>query len=376
MYAQILAWFTQEGRSLPWREDYSPYSVWVSETMLCQTQVERVISRYLLWMQRFPDVSVLARVSLTELLQIWEGLGYYSRPRYMWETARKVVATFQGEFPRDYKTLRQLPGVGDYTACAILSIAYNLPYPAIDGNAKRVFARFLDLRIPIQTKEAYRYIFDAALSSIQQGEARFFNQAIMDLGALICTPRRPRCRLCPVRDFCLAFKHNTQEFRPVREKRLRQEVDATIVLFYHQGRVLIRKRPEKGFLAGLWEFPWKEGNFLGDIVADNSGVAPILVGTFRHTYCNRRVKASVFLVPTDEPVDTFSGDYRWEELGRLGEYPLSSFHRKAVTLFLRFLDNNPGGMHDEKQTLGVATFCDDGVSILCDVDGSGSGISL
>jgi len=376
MHAQILEWFTREGRSLPWREHYSPYSVWVSETMLCQTQVERVIPRYLLWMQRFPDVFVLARASLTELLQIWEGLGYYSRPRYMWETAKAVVTTFQGEFPRDYQTLRRFPGIGDYTACAILSIAYNLPYPAIDGNAKRVFARLLDLRIPIQTKEAYRYIFDAALSSIHQGEARFFNQAIMDLGALICTPRRPRCHACPVRDFCLAFQRNTQEFRPVREKRLLQDVEATIILFYHQGRVLIRKRSEKGFLAGLWEFPWKEGNFLGDIVADNSGVAPILVGTFRHTYCNRRVKASVFLVPTDEPADAFSEEYRWEELGRLGEYPLSSFHRKAVTLFLRFLQNHPGGMRDEKQTLGVATFCDDGVSILCDVDGSGSGISL
>lgn len=336
MYTQLIAWFEKEGRKLPWRCDYSPYKVWVSETMLCQTQVERVIPRYLSWMEHFPDVFALAQAPLAKPLQIWEGLGYYARPHYMRETAKVIVETFQGEFPRDYRLLRQLPGIGEYTACALLSIAYNLPYPAIDGNAKRVFARLLDLKIPIQTREAQKLISEAAFQSLRGGEARLFNQAIMDLGALICLPHKPRCTRCPVREICLAFQRGTQTLRPVRKTSSLKEVQAVIALFFHEGKVLIRKRPEKGFLAGLWELPWKENASIQEVIAENSLFPlspPQFVGEFSHTYCKRQVKAQVFLVPVGSCTHSFSREHRWQSPDGLGEYPFSSFHRKALKLF-------------------------------------------
>ncbi|NSW75604.1 MAG: A/G-specific adenine glycosylase [Candidatus Atribacteria bacterium] len=339
MHTELLQWFRKAGRELPWRKDYSPYSVWVAETMLCQTQVGRVIPRYFLWMRRFPDIFALAEAPLGELLRVWEGLGYYARPRYMRKTAEKVVETFQGEFPKDYNILRGLPGIGHYTACAILSIAYNLPYPAIDGNASRVFARLLDLSLPVETRKAQKMVFDFALSLIRKGEARLVNQAIMDLGALICVPRSPRCSFCPVRQYCLAFQRNTQIIRPVRRVRSLKSAEAVVVFCHRDGQVLIRRRPEGGFLGGLWEFPWKENASPDELIPkdfrDRDSV-PELIGEIFHTYCQRRIKARIFFIDVNR--ETFSSEeYHWEEVNRLDEYPFSSFHRKALRLFREFM---------------------------------------
>lgn len=339
MHTQLLQWFRKAGRELPWRKDYSPYSVWVAETMLCQTQVGRVIPRYLLWMQRFPDIFALSEAPLGELLRVWEGLGYYARPRYMQGTAKKVVETFQGRFPEDYGILRSLPGIGHYTACAILSIAYNLPYPAIDGNATRVFARLLDLSLPVETRKAQKMIFDFASSLVREGEARLVNQAIMDLGALICVPRNPRCFFCPVEQYCLAFRQNTQGARPIRRVRSLTSAEAVVIFCHRNGRVLIRKRPEGGFLGGLWEFPWKENISLDDLIRkdflDGDSV-PELIGEISHTYCQRRIKARVFVI--DGNGGTLpSKEYHWEEVDCLDTYPFPSFHRKALRLFQEFM---------------------------------------
>lgn len=339
MHTELLQWFREKGRELPWRKDYSPYSVWVAETMLCQTQVERVIPRYFFWMQRFPDIFALAETPLGELLRVWEGLGYYARPRYMRETAQRVVETFQGKFPEDYNILCSLPGIGHYTACAILSIAYNLPYPAIDGNASRVFARLLDLSLPVETRKAQKMIFDFALSLIRESEARLVNQAIMDLGALVCVPRSPRCSLCPVKWYCLAFQQNTQIIRPIRRVRSLKSAEAVVVFCHQDGQILIRRRPEGGFLGGLWEFPWRENASLDELIPQDfrdCGSVPELVGEVSHTYCQRRIKARIFFI--DVNGETFSSEeYRWEEANRLDEYPLSSFHRKALRLFREFM---------------------------------------
>lgn len=346
MHAELLRWFEREGRTLPWRKAYSPYSIWVSESMLCQTQVERVIPRYHLWMEHFPDVFALAQAPLETLLRLWEGLGYYARPRYMQEAARMVVDMFRGEFPPDYHILRKLPGVGDYTACAILSIAYNLPYPTLDGNAKRVFARLLDLDVPIEMRETQKRIFAAFSALIPEGKARFFNQAIMDLGSLVCVPRKPRCEACPIKDHCLARERHTQAVRPVKAKIRPKEVDAVLVFFCRGDTVLIRQRPENGFLAGLWEVPWKENASVEEVVASyfprGSLSLPILMGEVRHAYCNRRVRADVFVLAVDDREISFSGQYRWERWDRLETYPFASFHRKAIMLGKKFLADAKG----------------------------------
>ncbi|MEN3185467.1 MAG: A/G-specific adenine glycosylase [Atribacterota bacterium] len=344
MYTKLLQWFHKEGRALPWREDYSPYSVWVAETMLCQTQVERVIPRYLLWMQYFPDVFTLSKVPLEELLRVWEGLGYYTRPRYMHETAKELVKKFEGKFPEEYNALCKLPGVGRYTACAILSIAYNQPYPAIDGNAIRVFARILDLSLPVETKKAQTAIFDFGASLVQKGEARLVNQAIMDLGAMVCVPRKPRCVLCPVKEECFAFQRNTQCIRPVRRARTRETVEAVIVFYHRDGQVLVRKRPEKGFFGGLWEFPWQENASLDELIFKHglsSGSVPEWVGEIDHGYCNRQVKARIFFIDVNGwPLSL--GGYVWKHIDHLEQYPFSSFHRKAFRLFQKFIMGKRG----------------------------------
>jgi A/G-specific adenine glycosylase len=253
----LIEWFEMEMRDLPWRKDQDPYKVWVSEIMLQQTRVDTVIPYFTRFLEKFPSIEVLANADEDQVLKAWEGLGYYSRVRNLQSAVKEVHEKYEGQVPDDPKEISTLKGVGPYTAGAILSIAYGKPEPAVDGNVMRVLSRILLIWDDI-AKPSSRKIFETAVRSLISHEnPSYFNQALMELGALICTPTSPSCLLCPVREHCQAFEAGVQNELPVKTKKKKQRpVElVAVVLKDKQNRILIRKRPESGLLANMWEFP-------------------------------------------------------------------------------------------------------------------------
>ncbi|RIW32324.1 A/G-specific adenine glycosylase [Bacillus salacetis] len=253
----LLDWFTAEQRQLPWREDSDPYKVWVSEIMLQQTRVDTVIPYFLHFINKFPTIEALASADEEEVLKAWEGLGYYSRARNLQSAVKEVRDTYGGIVPSEPVDIAKLKGVGPYTAGAILSIAYGRPEPAVDGNVMRVLSRILLIWDDI-AKPSSRKIFEAAVRElISHDNPSYFNQALMELGALICTPTSPKCLLCPVREHCAAFHQGEQDTLPVKTKKksVKRLQMGAVVLKTDNGNYLIHKRPSKGLLANLWEFP-------------------------------------------------------------------------------------------------------------------------
>ncbi|CAM4232482.1 A/G-specific adenine glycosylase [Lederbergia lenta] len=258
----LISWFIEEQRDLPWRKDADPYKVWVSEIMLQQTKVDTVIPYFDRFLKKFPTIESFAAADDEAVLKIWEGLGYYSRVRNLHSAVKEVVGNYGGVVPDTQEEISKLKGVGPYTAGAVLSIAYGKPEPAVDGNVMRVLSRIMLIREDI-AKASTRKVFEAAVRELIDHEhPSFFNQALMELGALICTPTSPACLLCPVRDHCLAFEDGVQSELPIksRKKKTRHVDLIATVLKNNKEEFLIRKRPNKGLLAGLWEFPNVERN--------------------------------------------------------------------------------------------------------------------
>lgn len=253
---RLLHWYGGRRRELPWRENRDPYRIWVSEAMLQQTRVETVVPYFLRFVEQFPTVEALAAAPEEQVLKAWEGLGYYSRARRLQASAREVQARYGGLIPRDPAAFGALPGVGRYTVGAVLSIAYDLPLPAVDGNVVRVLSRLLLMRESPETPAA-RTAFEAtAQDLIPLGQAGDFNQAMMELGALVCLPRAPRCGECPVAGLCRARASGEQEELPLKAPRRAVPTARLAVLVpWRAGSVLVRQRPDTGLLAGLWEFP-------------------------------------------------------------------------------------------------------------------------
>lgn len=248
---RLLTWFAAHARDLPWRHNRTPYRVWVSEVMLQQTQVETVRDYFLRFMARFPTVEALARASQEEVLKLWEGLGYYRRARMLHAATREVVAHHGGELPADAEALRSLPGIGPYTAGAIASLAFGIPVPAVDGNVRRVMARVLAQARPTKSELA-----DAVRVLILEENPGTFNEALIELGALLCRPQQPRCLLCPWRDICRARQQGRQEELPAPHKRKAlPHYDVAAAVTVRGGRVLVARRPVEAMLGGLWEFP-------------------------------------------------------------------------------------------------------------------------
>lgn len=253
----LIGWFEAEQRDLPWRQDKDPYKVWVSEIMLQQTRVDTVIPYFLRFMEQFPTAKALAEADEDRVLKAWEGLGYYSRARNLQAAVREVEEKYGGKVPDNLKEISSLKGIGPYTAGAVLSIAYGIPEPAVDGNVMRVLARILSIWDDI-AKPSTRKIFEEAVRRlISHKNPSFFNQALMELGALICTPTSPKCLPCPVREHCHAFHEGTIAELPVKtkNKKHRHVRIAAAVFTDEVGRVLIHKRNETGLLANLWEYP-------------------------------------------------------------------------------------------------------------------------
>ena len=259
MRPAILRWHDENARALPWRGEKDPYRIFVSEIMLQQTRAETVIGYYHAFLSRFPTWQALADADVDEVLKCWEGLGYYSRARNVFKCAQVVSRELNGQIPRDIKELKKLPGIGDYTAGALASMAFGLPEPAIDGNLVRVLSRLFAMDQLVSTPASKRQLREDALQLIDHDRPGDFNQALMGMGALICVPKKPRCDDCPVCYDCRARALGIEAALPVlpaiADKRIEKR---TVALVFHHDRVLVRKRPDVGLLAGLWEFP----NFL------------------------------------------------------------------------------------------------------------------
>lgn len=251
----LLAWYATAGRDLPWRRSREPYPIWVSEMMLQQTQVRTVLPYFARWMAAFPSLASLAAADLQAVLSLWQGLGYYRRAVYLHQAAQELQTHHGGVFPQDFDRVAALPGIGRSTAGAILSAAFNQPYPILDGNVKRVLARLVALEV--SPARGIQQLWEVATRLVDPHNPRDYNQAVMDLGATVCTRRRPACGICPWSPHCRAHHAGQQEQLPMSEAHnpLPHKIVGVGVVWNDRGEVLIDQRPAAGLLAHLWEFP-------------------------------------------------------------------------------------------------------------------------
>lgn len=265
----LFKWFSKSGRDLPWQKEEDPYRIFVAVVMLQQTQVATVIPYYLRFLDRLPDLSHLAQATDDLLYKLWEGLGYYSRARHMKQAASILMTEHGGVIPRDYETLKSLPGIGDYSAGAILSIAFQDPFVAIDGNLFRIFSRLLGIEKPLQDPSLRQEVTHIAKSLLPHDRPGDFNQALMDLGATICVGNAmPDCKVCPFRDYCIAHQKGIEKAIPIKQaKPLRPVETRTVFLFHKAGCLALLKRKSRGLLANMWEFPSVEGELSKDQIA-------------------------------------------------------------------------------------------------------------
>ena len=256
----LLGWYNIHKKPLPWRKNTEAYSVWISEIMSQQTQVETVMPYYLRFMEKYPQIEDLAAADDDELLKLWEGLGYYSRARNLKIAAQQVMTEFDGQFPKQLKDIQSLQGIGPYTAAAIASISFGLPEPAIDGNLMRVTSRLFEIESDI-SKAASRKIFDEKLRElISEENPGDFNQALMDIGSMVCTPNIAKCEICPLAAYCQARPKGTQLKYPVKSKKIKQQhiYYNAYALKNSQGEYYLQRRPSTGLLANMWTFPMQE----------------------------------------------------------------------------------------------------------------------
>ncbi len=336
----LLDWYAKNARQLPWRGHPDPYAVWVSEIMLQQTRVETVIPYFERWMARFPTLRSLAEAQEQDVLQLWEGLGYYSRARNLHKAAQRVMQEYAGQLPPGRQALERLPGIGRYTAGAIASMAFGRDEAALDGNIRRVLARVFDVQVPARSAEGERILWELALQHLPPGRAGDYNQAMMDLAAAICTPRSPQCLLCPLYALCEAAQLGQQEERPVLEPR--PEVPhylVTAAVIHRNGQVLIARRPSEGLLGGLWEFPGgkvEPGEELPDClrreICEELGAEVAVgekVGVFRHAYTHFKVTLHAFhcQLNVGEPQPIQASDLRWVSLNQLADFPMGKIDR-------------------------------------------------
>ncbi len=343
----LLDWFREFGRDLPWRRTYRPYEVWISEMMLQQTQVKTMLPYYHRWMERFPDVPSLASSSEEEVLRLWAGLGYYSRAINLRKAAQIMVREYGGRLPRDHRALLRLPGIGRYSAGAIMSIAFNEDFPVVDGNVERILARMFNVAVPVKQGEGLKAIWNLAERLLPRGEGKRFNQALMDLGAAVCLPRNPVCGVCPVRGGCRALHEGPVGERPVSIKRKPAvPIDVAIGVLIDEGKVLIQKRPPSGLMPNLWEFP-------GGKVTDGEAPEEAVVREFleelnlrvhchskialiRHSYTSFRVVLHAFWCRLQGDGDKMAlhgaVEARWVGVEELLDYPFPAANRRLIPM--------------------------------------------
>jgi A/G-specific adenine glycosylase len=341
----LLTWFGTHRRDLPWRCDAprDPYKVWVSEIMLQQTKVEAVRPYYDSWMERFPDIPSLAAASQDEVLRQWQGLGYYSRARNLHQAVCEVQSAYGGKVPDTIKDILQLKGIGDYTAGAILSIAYGQPVAAVDGNVLRVFARLYDIGENILSTEVKKKITVLVQEQLPADNPGTFNEALMDFGAMVCIPKSPHCDICPLQAICRAQRAGREKELPVRITKKDIPTEKITVLVVTNGPYwLIHRRPEKGLLASMWEFPnvmgageegWKAvRNLLQTAGVKVPADCSVPIGTLKHVFSHKIWQMSIYEQEVSGSVDIDKEDWQWLRRDQYTTIPWAGPHGKITAM--------------------------------------------
>jgi len=333
-YYNLATWYESNHRILPWRETDDPYCIWISEIILQQTRVDQGLEYYMRFINRFPTVKDLAEANEDDVLRLWQGLGYYSRARNLYKAAQQICnhpssithhpSPITNSFPHSYEELRQLPGVGDYTAGAIASFAYNLPHPALDGNVYRVLARLSNSAVAFDTTQGKKHFHQLAEDLLDRDHPRLFNSAIMEFGALYCVPQHPDCVHCPLQVFCEAYKHHTVELLPVRKPRPKIK-DRYLVysIYICKGQTLIHQRQDNDIWKHLWEFPLQETGI--DEYQQTSSPAMM---EFTHQLSHQRLHAR-FLIHSVKQLPALQGckAVNWSDLD---DYAFSRLSLRAI----------------------------------------------
>lgn len=340
MQKDLLQWYDNEKRDLPWRRVSDPYAIWLSEIMLQQTRVETVVSYWTRFLSLFPTVQALAEASEQSVLKAWEGLGYYSRARNMKRCAMVVMERHGGLFPRDVKALGNLPGIGPYTAGAVASIAFGVQTPAVDGNVERVISRLCGIREDVTIPSVKRNMFNEAASLVPADRPGDFNQAMMELGARVCQPV-PRCAGCPMQPHCDAYAAGDADALPVKQKKAPpKELTRGVALVFYQGRVLLQKRQER-LLQGLWCFPGFDGLALGPEVESRLralGISARYVacaGGARHVFTH--IVWDMILLRFDAESPHCPEGWQWADGDALAKLPLPTAVKAAKAFAVQTL---------------------------------------
>jgi A/G-specific adenine glycosylase len=335
---KLLRWYDSGHRDLPWRRTADPYAIWVAETMLQQTQVTTVVPYYQRFLERFPTIKALARAPLRHVLALWSGLGYYRRAENLKKSARELILNYRGRLPDDHDTLLSLPGIGEYTAGALMSIAFGQAYPALDGNARRALGRIFRLSSQAELRKL-------ATRLVPKTRPAAFNQAVMELGARICVPKTPRCPQCPVALHCRARRDHPALRSAAPRPKVLKEVFWPLVIVRRNGKYLLRRRSGGGMLAGLWEFPGGAENNDTARAALKYHLREVTgnlgrhrrIGAVHHTITNKKIHAPIFLIDVapHAEIRLANSNWRWVAPSSLRHYPVSSMTLKAAKLLTR-----------------------------------------
>ena len=309
----LLKWYDSNKRDLPWRHNPTPYRVWISEIMLQQTRVDPVIPYYLRFMETFPSVEALAAAPEDLLMKHWEGLGYYSRARNLQKAAKSIVEA--GKFPDDFSGWLKLPGVGTYTAGAICSIAFGAPTPAVDGNVLRVLSRVVGSEEDIASDSVKKEFTEALRAVYPRGKTSEFTQSLMELGATVCLPNgEPHCKLCPLNTMCYAFKNNLIDQIPFKAPKKKRKIEQrTILILRFNDKIALNRRPEKGLLAKMWEFPNFEGHLPNDLIEEKYGKNIVPIGSSTHIFSHIEWHMFGYLIDVKEA----DNQYTWVTIPEL-----------------------------------------------------------
>jgi A/G-specific adenine glycosylase len=330
---KLLKWYEANKRDMPWRNTRDPYKIWLSEVILQQTRVNQGWNYYLRFTEKYPTVSKLAAASEHDVLKLWQGLGYYSRARNMHHAAKEIAQHHKGKFPADYESVRALKGVGDYTAAAITSISYNMSYPVVDGNVLRVYSRVLGISDPIDSTDGKKKIWEAAAELLPQKNPGTYNQAIMELGAVCCTPKNPNCEECPIQSNCYAFAKKLTDKLPIKQGKTKQRERFFNYLIISQGnKMVLRNRTGKDIWKGLHDFPCIESTTAlspKKLVTTKEwksiffGTNPTIKGvsdSFVHILSHQKLNATFIRIALKKPVKKLPEDCFWVEKKTIDKY--------------------------------------------------------